>query len=122
MPTPPNFEMPKAVVLESVADSRFSSILQYLYATLPMFQRVGASAYKKDLGNTLALLQALGNPHHSLKTIHVAGTNGKGSVSSLLSSIFQESGYTTGLYTSPHLLSFTERIRINGLPIPRHLS
>ncbi len=105
--------------MESVADSRFSSILQYLYATLPMFQRVGASAYKKDLGNTLALLQALGNPHHSLKTIHVAGTNGKGSVSSLLSSIFQESGYTTGLYTSPHLLSFTERIRINGVPIPQ---
>lgn len=79
-----------------------------------MYQRVGNAAYKKDLNNTLALCEALGNPQHKFKSIHVAGTNGKGSVSHMLASIFQENGYSTGLYTSPHLLDFRERIKING--------
>ena len=79
-----------------------------------MFQRVGASAYKKDLTNTLKLCEALGNPQNKFKSIHVAGTNGKGSTSHMLASILQSSEYRTGLYTSPHLKEFTERIKING--------
>ena len=79
-----------------------------------MFQRVGAAAYKADLTNTIALCSHLGNPQEQFKSIHVAGTNGKGSTSHTLASIFQSAGYKTGLYTSPHLKSFTERIRING--------
>lgn len=82
-----------------------------------MFQRVGAVAYKKDLGNTLALCEALNNPQNSFKTVHVAGTNGKGSTSHMLASIMQEAGYKTGLYTSPHLKDFTERIRVNGVTV-----
>ncbi|RUA30291.1 MAG: bifunctional folylpolyglutamate synthase/dihydrofolate synthase [Bacteroidetes bacterium] len=89
----------------------------FLFERLPMFQRVGGSAYKKDLQNTYALLQAIGNPHQKGKYIHVAGTNGKGSTASFLASVLKESGYKTGLYTSPHLKSFTERMRINGEPI-----
>jgi dihydrofolate synthase/folylpolyglutamate synthase len=83
-----------------------------------MFQNVGKTAFKKDLTNTLKLLDHLGNPHHGMKLIHVAGTNGKGSVSSMLAAVLTHSGYKTGLYTSPHLLDFTERIRINGICIP----
>jgi dihydrofolate synthase/folylpolyglutamate synthase len=79
-----------------------------------MFQRVGAVAFKKDLTNTLALCEALGNPQQKFKSIHVAGTNGKGSTAHMLASVLQSAGYKTGLYTSPHLKSFTERIRING--------
>jgi dihydrofolate synthase/folylpolyglutamate synthase len=79
-----------------------------------MFTRIGSAAIKKDLTNTLALCQALGNPQTKFKTIHVAGTNGKGSTSHMLASILQEAGYKTGLYTSPHLTDFRERIRING--------
>jgi len=79
-----------------------------------MFQRVGASAYKADLTNTISLCAHLGNPHQTFKTIHVAGTNGKGSTSHALASVLQAAGYKTGLYTSPHLRSFTERIRIDG--------
>ncbi|MBV7531527.1 bifunctional folylpolyglutamate synthase/dihydrofolate synthase [Chitinophaga sp. sic0106] len=79
-----------------------------------MFSRVGASAIKKDLDNTLALLEIIDNPQHKFKSIHVAGTNGKGSSSHMLAAIFQQAGYKTGLYTSPHLLDFRERIRING--------
>lgn len=86
----------------------------FLFEQLPMFQRVGGSAYKKDLHNTVALLEMLGNPHQKGKYIHVAGTNGKGSTASFLASVLKESGYKTGLYTSPHLKSFTERMRING--------
>jgi len=89
----------------------------FLFDQLPMFQRVGGSAYKKDLHNTIALLEVLGNPHQKGKYIHVAGTNGKGSTASFLASVLKESGYKTGLYTSPHLKSFTERMRINGNPI-----
>ncbi|MEJ5963483.1 bifunctional folylpolyglutamate synthase/dihydrofolate synthase [Pedobacter immunditicola] len=88
--------------------------IDYLYSKLPMFTRIGAVAYKKDLHNTLALCEELGNPQHQFKTIHVAGTNGKGSTSHMLAAILQKAGYKTGLYTSPHLKDFRERIRING--------
>jgi dihydrofolate synthase / folylpolyglutamate synthase len=94
--------------------SNYQQALDYLYANLPMFQRVGAVAYKKDLTNTIRLCEILGNPEKKFKTIHVAGTNGKGSSSHMLASILQESKLKTGLYTSPHLKSFTERIRVNG--------
>jgi dihydrofolate synthase/folylpolyglutamate synthase len=92
----------------------YQETLDYLFNALPMFQRVGASAYKADLTNTIALCTQLGNPQNYFKSIHVAGTNGKGSTSHSLASIFQSAGYKTGLYTSPHLKAFTERIRING--------
>ena len=92
----------------------YQETLDYLFNALPMFQRVGASAYKADLNNTIALCTQLGNPQNHFKSIHVAGTNGKGSTSHSLASIFQSAGYKTGLYTSPHLKSFTERIRVNG--------
>lgn len=94
--------------------AQFADVLRYLYASLPMYQRVGTSAFKKDLTNTLALCEALGNPQNRFKSIHIAGTNGKGSSSHLIASVLQEAGYKTGLYTSPHLKSFTERVRING--------
>ena len=94
----------------------YSQTLSFLYEKLPMFSRLGAAAYKPDLLNTLALCEQLGNPHHGLKTIHIAGTNGKGSVSHMLAAILQKAGYKTGLYTSPHLKDFRERIRINGVP------
>lgn len=93
----------------------FTEVLNYLYARLPMFTRIGAAALKPDLHNTLALCEALGNPQNQLKTIHIAGTNGKGSTSSILSAILQVADYKVGLFTSPHLKSFTERIRINGV-------
>lgn len=95
----------------------YAETLTYLYANLPMFQRVGAVAYNKDLTNTLALCEELGNPHKKFKSIHIAGTNGKGSSSHMIASILQSAGYKTGLYTSPHLKEFTERIRINGTEI-----
>lgn len=96
----------------------YREVLDYLYSTLPMYQRIGAAAFKKDLTNTLALCAELGNPHHKFKSVHVGGTNGKGSSSHMLAAILQSAGYKTGLYTSPHLKSFTERIRINGIPVP----
>ncbi|MCU0358564.1 MAG: bifunctional folylpolyglutamate synthase/dihydrofolate synthase [Cyclobacteriaceae bacterium] len=95
----------------------FAEALNYLYGNLPMFQKVGTAAYKKDLTNALALCNVLGNPQDKLRTIHVAGTNGKGSTSHMMASILQSAGYKTGLYTSPHLKSFTERIRVNGQEI-----
>lgn len=95
----------------------YSETLAYLYSRLPMFQRIGAAAYKANLNNTIAIDQLLQHPHKKFKSIHIAGTNGKGSVSHLLASIFQESGYKTGLYTSPHLIDFRERIKINGKEI-----
>lgn len=98
----------------------YKETLDYLYAQLPMFTRVGASAFKTDLHNTIALLDQLNQPHHHFKTIHVAGTNGKGSSSHMLAAIFQQAGYKTGLYTSPHLLDFRERIRINGQMVPEN--
>ncbi|SIS76025.1 dihydrofolate synthase / folylpolyglutamate synthase [Belliella pelovolcani] len=95
----------------------YEQTLDYLFNALPMFQRVGASAFKKDLSNTIALCNHLENPQHQFKTIHVAGTNGKGSSSHAICSVLMEAGYKVGLYTSPHLKSFTERIKINGQEI-----
>ena len=92
----------------------YNEVIEYLYARLPMFTRDGASAIKKDIGNTLAFCNALDNPHQKFKSIHVAGTNGKGSTSHMLASILTASGYKTGLYTSPHLVDFRERIRVDG--------
>lgn len=89
-----------------------------MFNKLPMYQRVGGAAYKADLNNTIELLNLLGNPHHNFKSVHIAGTNGKGSTSHMLASVFQEAGYKTGLYTSPHLRDFRERIRLNGEMIP----
>ena len=96
----------------------YQETLDYLIEKLPMFQRTGPAAYKNTLQNTLELDKQYGHPHHKFKTIHVAGTNGKGSVSHMLTSIMQEAGYKTGLYTSPHLKDFRERVRINGQMIP----
>ena len=90
----------------------FQETLDFLYTQLPVFHLQGASAYKKDLSRTQALLAYLGNPHHAFNTIHIAGTNGKGSTSHLLASVLQEAGYKVGLYTSPHLRDFRERIKI----------
>ena len=84
-----------------------------------MFQRIGAAAYKADLNNTLAICKLLHNPENKFKSIHVAGTNGKGSTSHMLAAVFQQAGYKTGLYTSPHLKDFRERIKINGKEIPK---
>ena len=92
----------------------YKQTLQYLFDKLPMFHRIGPAAYKSNLNNTLMLAEHLGNPQQHFKSIHIAGTNGKGSVSHMLAAILQESGYKTGLYTSPHLLDFRERIRVNG--------
>jgi dihydrofolate synthase/folylpolyglutamate synthase len=92
----------------------YQQTLDYLYTQLPMFTRVGASAFKKDLTNTLALCELLDNPQHKFKSVHVGGTNGKGSTSHMLAAILQTAGYKTGLYTSPHLKDFRERVRING--------
>lgn len=92
----------------------YQDTINWLFQQLPMYQTQGASAYKKDLTNTIALAKHLGNPEKELKYIHVAGTNGKGSTSHLLASILQEAGYKVGLYTSPHLKDFRERIKING--------
>ena len=96
----------------------YKETLDWMFNKLPMYQRIGAAAYKADLNNTIQLLQLLDNPHHNCKSVHVAGTNGKGSTSHMLASVFQEAGYKTGLYTSPHLIDFRERIRINGEMIP----
>lgn len=94
----------------------YEETLDYLYHKLPMFSRIGEAAIKKDLTNTIALCEFLKNPHTKFKTIHIAGTNGKGSVAHMLASVLQEVGYKTGLYTSPHLKDFRERIKINGKP------
>ncbi len=97
----------------------YQQTLDYLYAALPMFSRIGKAALKPDLSNTLKLTAALGDPHTKFKSIHIAGTNGKGSTSHMLAAVMQEAGYKTGLYTSPHLLDFRERIRINGVPVSK---
>ena len=92
----------------------YEEALSYLYSQLPMFSRIGAAAYKEDIHNTVALCEALGNPQNKFKSIHVAGTNGKGSTSHMLAAMLQHQGFKTGLYTSPHIKEFGERIRING--------
>jgi len=88
--------------------------IEYLFSRLPMYSRIGVAAFKKDLTNTITLCEHLGNPHHKFKSIHIAGTNGKGSVSHMLAAILQTAGYKTGLYTSPHLKDFRERIKVKG--------
>ena len=95
----------------------YAETCEYLFNQMPMFERQGASGYKEGLANTLALDEHFGHPHKAYVTIHVGGTNGKGSVSHTIASILQESGYRVGLYTSPHLVDFRERIRVNGTPI-----
>ena len=92
----------------------YQDTIDYLYSRLPLFSRIGAAAIKNNLNNTLAICEFLGNPQNKFKTIHIAGTNGKGSTSHMLASIFQEAGYKTGLYTSPHFYDFRERIKVNG--------
>ena len=92
----------------------YAETLDYLYKQLPMFSRIGAAAYKEDLHNTIALCESLDNPQKKFKSIHIAGTNGKGSVSHMLAAILQTAGYKTGLYTSPHLKDFRERIKVDG--------
>lgn len=99
--------------------SKYQQALEFMYAQLPMYHRQGASAFKKDLNNTLALCKAAGNPHQHLKTIHIAGTNGKGTVSHIIAAGLQAQGYSVGLYTSPHYKDFRERIKINGVFISR---
>jgi dihydrofolate synthase/folylpolyglutamate synthase len=93
---------------------RYQLTLDYLFEQLPMFQRIGPPAFKKGLDNTLALLEALGNPQQQFLAIHIAGTNGKGSVAHILAAVLQASGYRTGLYISPHYKDFRERIKVNG--------
>jgi dihydrofolate synthase/folylpolyglutamate synthase len=93
----------------------YQDTIDYLYSRLPLFSRIGPAAIKADLHNTIAICDLLGNPQNKFKTIHIAGTNGKGSTSHMLASILQEAGYKTGLYTSPHLYDFRERIKVNGI-------
>lgn len=92
----------------------YQQTLDFLFTQLPMYQRQGASAYKKDLSNTIALCEALGNPQYGFKSVHLAGTNGKGTTAHTIASILQEAGFKTALHTSPHLKDFRERIKING--------
>lgn len=96
----------------------YSEITSQIFTALPMYHKIGSSAYKEGLENIEALTELLGNPERKLKCIHVAGTNGKGSTTHLLSSFYQEMGYKVGLYTSPHLIDFRERIKVNGEMIP----
>ena len=97
----------------------YQETLDYLFNSLPMYHRIGQAAYKADITNTVELMQHLGNPERKFRSIHVAGTNGKGSVSHMLASVLMQAGYKVGLYTSPHLVDFRERIRINGQMIPQ---
>ncbi len=97
----------------------YQETLEYLFSRLPMYQRIGKAAYKADLETTHALDEYFGHPHRQFSSVHVAGTNGKGSVSHMLASVLQSAGHKTGLYTSPHLLDFRERIRIDGAPVSR---
>lgn len=97
----------------------YEETIEYLYNQLPVYQKVGGSAYKEGLDNSLTLDNYFDHPHHKYKTIHVAGTNGKGSTSHLIAAVLQEAGYKVGLYTSPHLIDFRERIRVNGEKISK---
>lgn len=99
--------------------NKYQDTIDWMFTQLPMFQRIGSSAFKKDLTNTLKIATHLNNPERNFKTVHVGGTNGKGSTSSLIASVLQEAGFKVGLYTSPHLVDFRERIRINGEEISK---
>jgi dihydrofolate synthase/folylpolyglutamate synthase len=117
--------MAEAAVLPYLATGNpfsmtYAQALDLLYTRLPMFSRIGEAAIKKDLTNTLLICEELGNPQRRFRSIHVAGTNGKGSVSHMLAAILQSCGYRTGLYTSPHLSDFRERIRVNGQMVPEY--
>ncbi len=101
-------------VLEIVMYSNYQETIDWLFNQIPMFQNIGAGAYKPGLETVTRLSEAFGNPHRNFKTIHVGGTNGKGSTSSLIASVLMESGHKVGLYTSPHLVDFRERIRVDG--------
>lgn len=101
----------------SILQEQYQATLDYLYAQLPVFSKYGKSAIKEGLDNITKLCSALGNPQEKFKSIHIAGTNGKGSTSHMLAATLQQAGYTTGLYTSPHLVDFAERIRIDGRPV-----
>ncbi|MBK9734927.1 MAG: bifunctional folylpolyglutamate synthase/dihydrofolate synthase [Saprospiraceae bacterium] len=99
--------------------TNYTTCLEYMYAQLPMFQRIGSPAYKKDLTNTIKLCNLIGNPQNRLKTIHIAGTNGKGTTTHIIAGGLQAQGYKVGVYTSPHYIDFRERIKINGVFIPK---
>lgn len=92
----------------------YQETLEYMYSQLPMFQRIGSAAYKDNLDNTIAICELLDHPENKFRSVHIAGTNGKGSTSHMIASILQDAGYRVGLYTSPHLKDFRERIKING--------
>ena len=98
----------------------YEEIIEFMFEALPMYQRIGAAAYKNDLSTSLKLDEYFKQPHQSYKIIHIAGTNGKGSVSNSLASVLQEAGYKVGLYTSPHLTDYRERIRVNGEKISKN--
>src|SRR5688500_10985416 len=98
----------------------YTETIDYLFSRLPMFSKMGAAAIKSDLTNTKKICSALGEPQEKFKSIHIAGTNGKGSCSHMIAAVLQECGYKTGLYTSPHLREFRERIRINGEMISKN--
>jgi dihydrofolate synthase/folylpolyglutamate synthase len=97
----------------------YKETIEFLYTQLPVYHRIGKAAYKADLGNAMKLDEYFNHPHRKFRSVHVAGTNGKGSVSHMIASVLQEAGYKTGLYTSPHLKDFRERIKINGQMIPK---
>lgn len=99
----------------------YEQTIEYLYARLPVFHRIGPKAFKADLSNTLKICEHLGNPQNQFKSIHIGGTNGKGSTSHFMASILQEAGYKVGLYTSPHLKDYTERFKINGKSIDNQI-
>src|SRR3954466_9926556 len=99
--------------------SAYQQTLDYLFEKLPMFSRIGKAALKPDLTNTIKLCIALDNPQNKFKSVHIAGTNGKGSTSHALAAVMQAAGYKTGLYTSPHLVDFRERIRIDGVTVSK---
>ncbi|MCH5227179.1 MAG: bifunctional folylpolyglutamate synthase/dihydrofolate synthase [Muribaculaceae bacterium] len=105
--------------MESKIEKDYEEALEFLYSQLPMFSRTGAAAYKPGLDTSIALSGFFGDPHKKFKSIHIGGTNGKGSTSSMIASVLQSQGYKTGLYTSPHLIDFRERMRINGKMIPK---
>lgn len=102
-------------------EKKYNETLEYMFAKLPMFTRVGTAAYKKNLDNIIALNKYENNPHLKYQTIHIGGTNGKGSCTHLLASILQEKGLKTGVYVSPHYVDFRERIKINGNYISKDL-
>jgi dihydrofolate synthase/folylpolyglutamate synthase len=97
----------------------YQEVVKWMFSRLPMYQQQGKSAFKGKLDNIIAFSKHLGNPQQQFKSIHIAGTNGKGSTSHMIASVLQEAGYKTGLYTSPHLKDFRERIRINGKKISK---